>query len=86
MAVGGPLVHQREGFTAPGDTAVELGVGLRKCVGRQICATQIEVAEPGVEDAVGLGQNLDRLARLALLQRDLPLDDPAVRLRFGRQL
>ena len=84
IAVRGLLVHeQRQCLAAALDAAVELGVGLRERAGLQIRAPEIEVAEPRIQKAVGLGQNLDRLARVAVLQGDLAFDDLAVGLRLG---
>ena len=59
IAVGGLLVEeQRQRLAAALDAAVELGIGLRERAGLQIGAPEIEVADPGVQKTVGLGQEL----------------------------
>ena len=57
----------------------------RKRAGRQVRAPEIEVSEPRIQQAVRVGQRLDRLARLPALQRDQAFDDLAVGLRLGGQ-
>ena len=48
--------EQRQRLAAALDAAVELGVGLHECTGLQIGAAEIEVADPGIEQRVGLGE------------------------------
>ena len=67
MAVGGTLVHQREGLAAAGDAAVDLGVGLWKRASRQVRAREIKMSEPRIQHAVRVGQSLDRLPGVSAL-------------------
>ena len=51
--------------------------------GVQIRATQIEVADPGIQQRVRFGQELDRLPRVAAVQRESAFEDLGVGLRLG---
>ena len=44
------------------------------------------MADPGIQKGVGLGQHLDRLTRISVLQKDDAFESLGVRLRLGLQL
>ena len=50
-----------ECLAAAFDAAVEFRIGFGKCADFQIRAAQVETADPGIEEAIGVGEELDRL-------------------------
>jgi len=69
--------EQRERLAAALDAAIKLRFGLGECARLEAGATQVEVRDSRVEEAVRVGDRLRRLARVAGLQREVPVDDPA---------
>ena len=87
VAVRGLLVEeQRQSLAAALEGAVELGIGLRERAAFQIGPPEIEVADPRVQQIVGVCEVFDRPARVAVLERGQSVDDQGIRLRLGLEL
>src|ERR1051326_6515378 len=71
---------QRGGLPLPADASVELRVGFGKAFGGQVGAAQIEATDPGVYEFLRLHHQLDRLRKTSLLEREIALNELAVRL------
>ena len=74
--------EQRECFTAALDAAIELRLRLQCRTGGEVRAPELEIADPRVEQLVGVLHRGNRLPRVPLLQRDVALEKLRVRLRL----
>src|SRR5262245_14402060 len=64
------LEEERQRLAAPLDATVELGVGLRELSGVEVGAAEIEVADPRVEQGVGVEEQRHRPAHVLLPETD----------------
>src|SRR5262245_4890729 len=80
---GGLVQEQGQRLSPAGDTAFELGVGFSKCSGLKICFSEIEAADPRIEQTVAFFETGNRLTGITGLKGNFAFDELAIGLRFG---
>ena len=67
--------EERQRLAAAVDAPLEFGVGLRERARRKVGPPQLEVPDPGIELRVRVVQEPQRIAAVAIRQRDDAVDD-----------